>query len=317
MTRPADPISLNHIYNFLAPSSPLRSVALLALIQLLAASDELEHLPLTSTILSAALAQWSMSEADKIAFLLTAANVYISTDNADSTNVRAPELATALEFVLLALQRQVSEKEATLALALALAQPTVFDLEDVLKVQGVQDALTGKAAELLALFSADEIEAVPKGVSWVAGNDDFVKSLGIARLDGKAVLRKIRLVAFATLAARSATKTIPYAEVATALQIDVDDVEAWAIDAIRAKLLDAHLSQLQSVVNVTSVSSRGTRRFGPDEWKLLERRLTEWKAAVTGARLVVDDAEALAAAGPITSQRRPQQQRRQQEEVTA
>jgi translation initiation factor 3 subunit M len=254
-----------------------------------------------------------MPEADKIAFLGTAAGVYIAFDNANHLNVRTPELATALEFVLLALQRQVSSENASLALALALAQPTRFDIDDVLKVQGVQDALkAGKTAELLALFSADEIEAVPKATAWVASNEDAVKGLGITRLDGKAVLRKIRLIAIATLAARSATKTIPYADIAKALQIDDADIEAWVIDAIRAKLLDAHLSQLKSVVNIRSVSSRGTRRFGSEEWQLLERRLTEWKSAVTDARQVVDEAEALAAAPPATTQRRPQQQRRQQ-----
>lgn len=310
---------LNHIYNFLAPSSPLRSVALLALIQLLASSDELERLPLSSNTLSAALAQWSMPEEDKVAFLSAAAQVYIAFDNANAVNARAPELATALEFVLLALQRQVNSANATLALALAVAQPDRFDVDNVLKVQGAQDALTGKAAELVALFSStDEIEAVPKAATWVASNEDYLKSLGITRLTGESVLRKIRLVAIATLAARSPTKTIAYGDLAKALNISSgSEVEAWVIDAIRAKLLNAHLSQPKEIVSVTSVSSRGTRRFGPEEWKLLERRLTEWKAAVADARQVVEDAEAVAAQGPITNQRRPQQRRQQEEEVAA
>jgi hypothetical protein len=45
--------------------------------------------------------------------------------------------------------------------------------------------------------------------------------------------------------------------------------------------------------------------------------LAEWKVAVTDARQVVDDAEAVAAQGPATHQRRPQQQRRQEKEQAA
>lgn len=78
--------------------------------------------------------------------------------------------------------------------------------------------------------------------------------------------------------------------------------------------MKARLSQPLSLIRIQSVSSAGTRRFGTDEWTLLERRLSEWKKAVADARAVVDEAESLAAQGPITHQRPP---RRREEEVAA
>lgn len=67
-------------------------------------------------------------------------------------------------------------------------------------------------------------------------------------------------------------------------------------------------------MRVTSVSSRATRRFGADEWQLLERRLGEWKAAVAEARASIESAEKQAAEGPITNTRRPQPRRQQQQQ---
>ncbi|RSH79909.1 uncharacterized protein EHS24_009577 [Apiotrichum porosum] len=296
---------LNNTYNYIAPESPLRLAALLALVQVLGASDDLSTLPLPSATVSAALAQWSVSDADKVSFLTTAAAVYES----------AGDLATALSLTLLSLERSLVAATAEHALALALAQPNRFELDDLLKVQGARDALTGKATELVALFvEDDELEAVAKATAWAAANAAYVSGLGVTGLDVDAVLRKVRLVALTTLAARSATKQISYADIAKALAVDEVDVEAWVIDAIHAKLLQARLSQPLSTVRIISVSSHGTRRFGPEEWQLLERRLTEWKSAVTDARQVVDDAESLAAQGPITHQRRQPQQRRQEQE---
>lgn len=75
--------------------------------------------------------------------------------------------------------------------------------------------------------------------------------------------------------------------------------------------MQARLSQPLSIVRVISVSSRATRRFGSEEWQLLERRLGEWKAAVSEARASIESAEKQAAEGPITNNRRPQPRRQQ------
>ncbi|BEI83508.1 hypothetical protein CcaverHIS002_0401120 [Cutaneotrichosporon cavernicola] len=303
---------LTNSYNFFPAESPLRPAVLLTLITLLGAADDLSALPLTPAILNPALSQWSTSEADKVAFLTQAAGVY----------EKAGDLARALDLTVLALERAVDGKMAEHALALALAVPNRFDVDDILKVQGARDSLAGHADELVDLFTkVDELAAVDKAAAWAKANGAYVDSLGVAGLDADEVLRKVRLVALTTLAARSATKEISYADLAGALKVDEAEVEAWVIDAIRAGLLQARLSQPQSLVRIISVSSRGTRRFGTDEWKLLEKRLGEWKVAVAEARVTIESAEEVAAQGPITNQRRPQQRRQQgqqeQQEETA
>jgi translation initiation factor 3 subunit M len=296
--------SLTNSYNFFPAESPLRPAVLLTLITLLGAADDLAALPLTPADLTPALNQWSTSEEDKVAFLTQAAGVY----------EKAGELSRALDLTVLALERAVDAKTAEHALALALALPNRFDVDDILKVQGARDALSGPADELVDLFTkVDELAAVDKAAAWAKTNAAYVEKLGVAGLDADEVLRKVRLVALTTLAARSATKEISYVDLAGALKVDEAEVEAWVIDAIRAGLLQARLSQPQSLVRVISVSSRGTRRFGKDEWQLLEKRLSEWKAAVSEARATIESAEEVAAQGQITNQRRPQQRERRQQ----
>ncbi|KLT41776.1 hypothetical protein CC85DRAFT_275568 [Cutaneotrichosporon oleaginosum] len=303
---------LTNSYNFFPAESPLRPAVLQTLITLLGAADDLSALPLTPATLIPALNQWSTSEEEKVAFLTHAAGVY----------EKAGELSRALDLTVLALERAIDAKTAEHALALALALPNRFDVDDILKVQGARDALSGPADELVDLFTkVDELAAVEKAAAWSKTNAAYVEKLGVAGLDAEEVLRKVRLIALTTLAARSATKEITYADLAGALKVDEADVEAWVIDAIRAGLLQARLSQPQSIVRVISVSSRGTRRFGKDEWQLLEKRLSEWKSAVAEARATIESAEEVAAQGPITNQRRPQQRRQQgqqeqQEEAT-
>ncbi|KAL7420352.1 hypothetical protein Q5752_005322 [Cryptotrichosporon argae] len=276
---------LSNTYNFLAPTSPLRPTALLALITLLAASGDVSTLPLSPAQLAVSVAQWSVSDSDRVAFLSSAADLY----------ARASDFRAAATIAALALRFSADRAVVDKALAYALATDSL-DVDDVLKAQGVREQLTGEMAELVELFSTvDEIEAVGKGQQWVGAHKTFLDSFGLAPLNGEEIVRKLRLVALGALAARAPSKQLSYDEVASALQVDAADVEAWVIDAISANVIQARLSQPLSQVRIVSVSARATRRFGPDEWQLLGRRLGEWKAAVAEARQVVEDAEAVAA----------------------
>lgn len=125
--------------------------------------------------------------------------------------------------------------------------------------------------------------------------------------------RKIRLLTLASLAAQNVGRDLPYAEIATALQIDETKVEVWVIDGgsiarnsllqlnlillvIRAGLLSGKLSQSTQTLRVTRST---TRSFSRNEWETLEKRLATWKAGLLGVLDVV--AAARAAAGKDVS----------------
>ena len=94
---------------------------------------------------------------------------------ASETYKTANLLSKALELVLLALNTEVSESLAEKAVVLTLANETKFDLSEVLKTQGVSAKISGKAAELVKLFTeADELDAVSQGQTWAQSNESYL-----------------------------------------------------------------------------------------------------------------------------------------------
>ena len=158
---------LNNTYSYLPPSSPLRPFTLLSLIQLLAHSSDLSHLAISPASLTSSLSQWSVSDADKLAFVTSAAGTYAS----------AGEAAKALELALVAIQQlsagaDVVEK----AVVYAIADKKRFAIDDVLRAQGIQGNVSGQAASLVSLFTGDAIKAVSEAQQLVSSNGSWIES---------------------------------------------------------------------------------------------------------------------------------------------
>lgn len=162
-------------------------------------------------------------------------------------------VSKSLELHLAALNLEATEQVAEKAVALALASDNRYDLGDVLKTPGVSSKITGKAAELVKLFTdADELEAVSQGQKWAQDNSSYIQnfgesrhifvvdyvsgsmeahpSAGIPQFTSELVVRKLRLIALATLCGRSASKQVSYSEAAQAISVPESEVEAWVID---------------------------------------------------------------------------------------
>eukprot|EP00555_Chaetoceros_dichaeta_P007758 CAMPEP_0198259510 /NCGR_PEP_ID=MMETSP1447-20131203/8681_1 /TAXON_ID=420782 /ORGANISM="Chaetoceros dichaeta, Strain CCMP1751" /LENGTH=158 /DNA_ID=CAMNT_0043946919 /DNA_START=18 /DNA_END=494 /DNA_ORIENTATION=+ len=90
-------------------------------------------------------------------------------------------------------------------------------------------------------------------------------------------IRHMRLLSLCSLATEH--EEIPYDAIATTLQIDEADVEQWVIAAVSSGLLSAKMDQLQRVVMVEGCV---VRRFGMEQWEVLQRRLDVWKRNVRG-----------------------------------
>ncbi len=164
--------SLNNTYNHYPPSSPLRPPTLFALISLLNTLSDLPSLPLSPTLLSTALSQWSIPDTEKVAFLSSASAIYES----------ARSFSKALELHVLALGLSVDTKVVEKALVLAIAVEDRFNLDEVLRVQGVKDGITGTLGELVKLFTGvDELEAVKQGQEWLSSNRSYLEGFGQSR----------------------------------------------------------------------------------------------------------------------------------------
>ena len=84
-------------------------------------------------------------------------------------------------------------------------------------------------------------------------NDEHQGWLEKQDLDHDKLYRKMRLLTFASLAAATPSREVPYASIVKALRITEDEVEMWTIDTIRAGLVEGKLSQQRKVFLVHKV----------------------------------------------------------------
>mmetsp|Transcript_52289 Transcript_52289/g.78014 ORF Transcript_52289/g.78014 Transcript_52289/m.78014 type:complete len:99 (-) Transcript_52289:113-409(-) len=78
---------------------------------------------------------------------------------------------------------------------------------------------------------------------------------------------------------RAENEEIPYGAIASTLHVKDEEVESWVIAAVSSGLLSAKMDQLQQVVMVERCA---VRKFGMEQWKMLQTRLNDWKRNVKG-----------------------------------
>jgi len=103
------------------------------------------------------------------------------------------------------------------------------------------------------------------------------KTLSQHGLKQEDCIRHMRLLSLCSLATEH--EEIPYDAIATTLQIEEKEVEKWVIAAVSSGLLSAKMDQLQRVVMVEGCV---VRRFGMEQWEVLQKRLDVWKRNVRG-----------------------------------
>ncbi|KAG9121209.1 hypothetical protein FRC07_002932 [Ceratobasidium sp. 392] len=96
------------------------------------------------------------------------------------------------------------------------------------------DIETAYGYQLFYLFavctkSPQAPEASTKTIAWAVSEPSIFE---LDSMDKEALLRKIRLLTLASIASAKIGRDVPYAEVASALQVPESEVETWAIDGM-------------------------------------------------------------------------------------
>lgn len=148
---------------------------------------------------------------------------------------------------------------------------TLLESKAVEKMKASQDAVSRDMYALLEAVMSGDVQAASNTSPQV---EAMLKAFG-GNLEG--CKTKARLLALAALGG-DAVVQVPYQEVAQALHVDVEEVEALVVEAVGHQVADAKLDQLKQVV-VISTASRGI--FGIDEWRSLRSRIGAWRDGVT------------------------------------
>ncbi|EGD73674.1 hypothetical protein PTSG_12306 [Salpingoeca rosetta] len=102
-------------------------------------------------------------------------------------------------------------------------------------------------------------------------------------LDQEQVATRVQLMALAKFCAKKTQVT--FAEVASGLSIQEDQVEQLVINALRHSVLEATIDDVNKVVNVTRVIYDS---FEPEDWKSLHAQLMAWKTNIEQVRTTLD-----------------------------
>lgn len=179
---------------------------------------------------------------------------------------------------------------------MALIAPHRFDFQDLRVLPTVQ-ALSDSHpiySQLLDIFTEQDLE------DYNDFREEHEGWIEKEKLDHEKLQRKMRLLTFASLAASTPNREIPYANIAKALQVPTEDVEMWTIDVVRAKLVEGRLSQQQKVFLVHRTTYRV---FGEKQWRELGTRVDQFKTVVDRLVGVVRKAQA-----DVEAQREREQQ---------
>ena len=72
------------------------------------------------------------------------------------------------------------------------------------------------------------------------------------------------------------------------LQIPVDDIEMWAIEAIQNKIIDAKIDQMNGLI---VIKSHMLREIKLEEWKAIQQKIRAWKDRFQRVKAVMQAAQ--------------------------
>ncbi|KAK0618230.1 hypothetical protein B0T17DRAFT_561335 [Bombardia bombarda] len=266
--------ALSTVFNLLAQNNPLRYNVFMQIVRFIRQHGQFELLKPRLKNLELWLSEWDTDEEDQ-------RRVYVDVSEAAS---EAGDEEESYYFLLKALgtfdrddQEEITSEEAQKlslrALRMAVSSPTRFDFQDLRAFPTVQ-ALNDSHpvyAQLLDIFTEQDLE------DYNDFRDEHEGWVENEKLDHDKLQRKMRLLTFASLAASTLNREIPYQNIARQLQIPSEDVEMWTIDVIRSKLVEGRLSQKQRVFLVHRTTYRV---FGEKQWRELGTRVDQFKTVV-------------------------------------
>jgi len=143
----------------------------------------------------------------------------------------------------------------------------LLSLDPIIKLS--KDSQYNKLYRLLQIFAQEKYDAF---LEFTKQNPGFMEQSG---MDYAACAHKIRLLSLASLG--SEHRELDYSTIASTLQIPMEDVENWLIQAVGAKLIEVKMNQLKQTATVIFSEKR---QFTHHAWSDLQSQLLKWQSSV-------------------------------------
>ncbi|KAK3906790.1 hypothetical protein C8A05DRAFT_29336 [Staphylotrichum tortipilum] len=271
--------ALSTIFNLLEQSNPVRFHVMMQIIRFIRQHGQFDILKPRLKNLEGWFAEWDTDEDDQRKLYVEVSDVAAEAgDDEESYHYLIKALGTFDRDEQEEITSEEAQKLSVKAVRMAISAPTRFDFQDLRVLPTVQALGDSHPiySQLLEIFAEQDLE------DYNDFRDEHEGWIEKESLDHDKLQRKIRLLTFASLAAGTPNREIPYANIAKALQIPSEDVEMWAIDIVRAKLVEGRLSQQQKVFLVHRTTYRV---FTQKQWRELGNRVDQYKTIVD--RLIV------------------------------
>lgn len=282
--------ALTTVFNLLAPTDPVRARVFMEILKFLRAHGMYESLRQYLDKLPEWLESWGTEVALQRQIYEEVAEVALE----------AGAQSQGYEYILKALRTfdgdekdEVASEEAQRlslrAVKMAILSSTYFLFQDLRAIPSVQ-ALSDSHpiySQLLDIFAEQDLE------DYNDFNEEHEGWVEEEKLDHEKLHRKMRLLTFASLAAATPSREIEYAKITKALRIPEEEIEMWAIDVIRAGLVEGKLSQQRSMFLVHKVTYRV---FGQKQYQELATRVDHWRSTLQSVLGVLQQEQANAKA---------------------
>nr|POE82740.1 eukaryotic translation initiation factor 3 subunit m [Quercus suber] len=267
---------LSTLFNTIQPDDESRYHVLLAIVERIKTSGNYETLQPQLRNVDNWIEEWELDSKDARKLYVAISEAAVK-DSGESYSYLLKALRTTQDSAASSEARQLSLR----ALKSALQDDKHFDFQDLTILDSVQALRKSDPTwyELLELFSSEDYDDLQE---FKEINGSFFSENG---LDEELLDRKMRLLTLASLAAHaSQSRTLPYAQIAKALNVSSEDVEMWVIDSIRSGLVEGKLSQQKQEFLI----HRSTyRSFGENQWREVASRLESWRSSLTNVLAVI------------------------------
>ncbi|KAK4193340.1 hypothetical protein QBC35DRAFT_372302 [Podospora australis] len=289
--------ALSTIFNLLGETNPVRYNVLMQIVRFCRQHGQFDLLKPLIKNLESWLESWQTSEEDQRKLYSDLSDAaHEAGDEEEAYRLLLKLLSTFDRDEQEEITSDEAQKHSLKALRMAISSPSRFDFQDLRALPSVQALADSHPvySQLLDIFAEQDLEDYK---DFKEEHEGWIEQ---EKLDNEKLERKMRLLTFASLAASTQNREIPYANIAKALQIPDSDVEMWTIDVVRVKLVEGRLSQKNKVFLVHRTTYRV---FGEKQWRELGTRVDQFKSVVDRLTSTVRKAQA-----EVDAQREREQQ---------
>jgi len=176
---------------------------------------------------------------------------------------------------------KLTERDARRCVILAIKAVDVINFEELLDLQAIKQ-LSGANEEVLNLLN---LFTTTDAKGFEAQINKFAKLMKAEGLTKEELIVKKSYVQICSLS--TDVTNFAYSDLAKLLNIDEDEIENWAIDAIQNKIIDAKIDQQKEEI---VIKSHMLRELKKKEWQSIQVKIQTWKERFERVKTVLQAA---------------------------